>query len=509
MEQPLPSATRSALFLMLVGTITQILSFFYRVALSRLIGAELLGLYQLLMSAYSVLIALTAMGLTAATSNLSAQYLALHDRRGADGVRRLAVGYFLLLLLPVTVIVFKWSDEISVYLLGDARTQLGLILLLPCVLLTGIENIHKHFFYGTGMVKAPAFTELAEQGVRAVAVLGLLLMLPDVYAERRVALIIIGMIICEIVSATTLVILYRHWLGRKPMGKQRGEGGEIRQRVVGMALPIGLNALLGNLIGAANATLLPQKLVEWGLSRQEAMSQFGIICGMTIPMLALPTVLLGSMNLVVVPRISRAVALGNGEAIAHYVGRTVSAVSLSMLPAMGLMAVVGGDLGVLLYGQAGVDNFLLPLVIAMILSCYQSTFCAILNGICRQRSSAIISLLCGVLQLGVTIYCVPKWGLGGYVAGVVLSAGVGVLVAGWRVAVETRVPLRLFQRFVAPALAALLMALCGNLLHRYLSDSGLDVMWSCGATSVFCGILYFAALQGQGVSIGDVIRIKK
>ena len=62
------------------------------------------------------------------------------------------------------------SDFVSVAFLGDARTQLGLILLLPCVALTGVENIHKHFFYGTGVVRPPAVVELMEQFIRAAAV---------------------------------------------------------------------------------------------------------------------------------------------------------------------------------------------------------------------------------------------------------------------------------------------------------------------------------------------------
>ena len=57
-------------------------------------------------------------------------------------------------------------DPISVYLLGGARTQLGLLLLLPCILLTGVENLHKHFFYGTGNIRPPAAVELCEQFIR-------------------------------------------------------------------------------------------------------------------------------------------------------------------------------------------------------------------------------------------------------------------------------------------------------------------------------------------------------
>ena len=123
---------------------------------------------------------------------------------------------FFLLLLPMGAVVIAASDAISVYFLGDARTQLGLILLVPCVALTGVENCHKHFFYGAGLVGPPAVVELLEQLVRTLAVLGLLWAFLPQYPERAVGLIVGGMVICEVFSACVLVVLYRPANGAAP-----------------------------------------------------------------------------------------------------------------------------------------------------------------------------------------------------------------------------------------------------------------------------------------------------
>ena len=80
------AAGSGALFLTVLGTVSQVLGFGYRVALSRMVGAEVMGLYQLLMPVYSVLLSLTAVGLTAAASNLTSQHLALGNGRGAAQV---------------------------------------------------------------------------------------------------------------------------------------------------------------------------------------------------------------------------------------------------------------------------------------------------------------------------------------------------------------------------------------------------------------------------------------
>ena len=146
MSEKMLSAGRGALFLTALSAVSQLLGFGYRVALSRLVGAEVMGLYQLIMPVYSVIMSLTAVGLVSACSNLTSRHLALGSRRAADQTVSTCLKLFFLLLLPVGAVVVLNSDAISVYLLGDARTQLGLILLVPCVALTGVENIHKHFF---------------------------------------------------------------------------------------------------------------------------------------------------------------------------------------------------------------------------------------------------------------------------------------------------------------------------------------------------------------------------
>ena len=180
MAEKMLSAGRGALFLTALSAVSQLLGFGYRVVLSRLVGAEVMGLYQLIMPVYSVLLSLTAVGLTSAVSNLTPQHLALGNRRGAEQTLATCLRIFALLLLPVGAAVVLGSDAISVYLLGDARTQLGLILLVPCAALTGVENFHKHCFYGAGLVRPPAVVELLEQLVRTASVLSLLaLFLPQ------------------------------------------------------------------------------------------------------------------------------------------------------------------------------------------------------------------------------------------------------------------------------------------------------------------------------------------
>ena len=501
------TAGGSVLFLTVLGTLSQLLGFGYRVALSRMVGAEVMGLYQLIMPVYSVLLSLTAVGLTAAVSNLTPQYLALGNSRGIPQLLGTCLKILFLLMVPISAVVLLCYDPISVYWLGDSRTQLGLILLLPCVALTGVENCHKHFFYGAGLVGPPAVVELLEQFVRTLAVMGLLVLFLPQYPERAVGLIVWGMVICEVFSACTLVILYRRRMGRPGPG-DRGSAGARRRQVAAIALPVGFNALLGNLLGAANSTLIPQKLVEGGLTQSQAVSRFGVVCGMTLPMLSLPIVFLGAINLVLAPRLARACALNRREEVRRLVSRAAEAVCLLALPAMALMVVVGPDLGRVLFHQAGVGEYLVPLAAATAMGCLCSVLSAALNAVGEQRAVAAISLLGGAVQLAFTLALVPRPGVGmaGFVAGAVASGGLELALCLWWTARRTGLRPPLFRWLAAPGLASLLAGLTSNLLFRVLKDAGLAPVPAGLAALAFFLVLYLSALQAQGVEARAFLR---
>lgn len=488
-------ASRRIAVLTGLGAMAQILGFGYRVVMSRMVGAEVMGLYQLVMSAYGVIQSLTMIGLTAALSNLTARYLARGDYRSAREVRNSALKAFFFSLAIVGLVTIVASDSISVYILGDARTRLGLILLIPCGALTGIENLHKNIFYGAARPLGPAVAEVVEQVVRAGAVLGLLFCFLPQYPERTVGLILTGMVLCEVVSASVMLGLYRRFTGKMPR-TGRTEKGMYREMGT-IALPVGLNALVGTALGAANSALLPQKLLEGGMGREQAISQLGVISGMTMPMLAMPTVFLGAINLVLMPKVAGAYALGQYGELEKLGRQGVGSAAKLAFPAMAMMTVVGQDLGMLLFGREDTGAFLAPLAAATLMSCFCSVFSGLLNNVGQQQWVAAVSIFGGVVQLlcTLTLAARPEIGLGGYVFGTVLALAleVGLLLILARRTMGLRPDW--YSWLIAPGLAAALGAANAKLLILWLKGQGVPMLYSDGMGCIFALIQYMTALR--------------
>lgn len=496
------STLRSTALLTAVSLFSQGMGFLYRVLLSRLVGSEVMGLYQLVMPVSSVLMSLTAVGFTVACSNLTARYRATGNYKAAGQTVRLCVAGFLGAFAVVALIAAPLSDVISVHLLGDARTRLGLLLLLPCVLLTGLENIHKHSFYGAGIVHPPAFTEICEQVIRMGAVLGLLWRFLPQSPERTVGLIVCGMILCEIFSAVTLTLLYRRFVGRSPAG----DGAErlpLFQRISHIAFPIACTALLGNLMGAATSVIIPQRLVRAGQDVPQAMSAFGVLCGMTMPLLALPTAFISAMGLVLLPRLARSAALGRADAVRRQADKAITVTAWLILPAAALLATLAPPLARALFREESAGQFAAPLSLAVALSCFEAVLAVCLNALGRQTSVARNGLLCGGIQLLFTWYrmALPGVGLGGYVEAVLLSSALG-LVLNWRCLRRAAgLKLRPFPWVVAPGLSALLAGLTVRLLFPLLTRAGFSQETGCLVCFLFGAVLYLSAMMAQGVGM--------
>lgn len=486
------------------GLFGQVLGFFYRIALSRMIGSELMGLYQLIMPVYAVLTSVTATGLTVACSTLSAKYDVQLGRPAVSQVRRQCMKLFFFLLLPVGVVTVIFSDPISVYILGDARTRLGLVLLLPCVLLTGVENLQKHCFFGVERVRPPAFAEMAEQVVRALAVLGLLAVFLPRNGEKTVGLIVLGMVLCEVFSACTLTLLFRRFLGSRERGTLGAKS--LRREIVRIAVPVSGAALLGNLMGSANAILIPQRLVAGGATVSEAMSAFGVINGMTIPMLFLPSAFIGAMGLILTPKLAQTAALGEKKALREQLGRVMMSTSALMMPAMALLVVIGPTLGALLFREPTVGNHILPLAVGVLMSCYQAVLGSSLNGVGKQGRAARNMLISDGVQLAFTFFLVgkPHIGLAGYAAGLWVSSLLGAALNYRDLHRATGLEGHVFSWMVAPALASLLMGLTARLLFCRLTDLGMGPWGACAATGIFAVVLYLVTLQAQGVRKADL-----
>ena len=122
------------------AVITRVLGFIFRIYLSRMLGAEALGLYQVSLSVFMVILTIITSGLPLVISKLSAKFFAKKDSESEGKLvsASLIISVVSSLILVSLVLIFK---NVFSLLFTDDRCYPILVVMLPAVLFSGVYNV--------------------------------------------------------------------------------------------------------------------------------------------------------------------------------------------------------------------------------------------------------------------------------------------------------------------------------------------------------------------------------
>ena len=105
--------------------------------------------------------------------------------------------------------------------------------------------------------------------------------------------------------------------------------------IIGIAAPVTFTRLIITAINSINTILIPQRLMAGGLTNSEAVSLFGIVSGMVLPLLYMPFTITNALYTVIVPHLSEDLATANWTAIRANVTRAVSITTIFAFSGIG------------------------------------------------------------------------------------------------------------------------------------------------------------------------------
>lgn len=479
----------------------QALGFLYRILLSHFAGAEGLGVYRLVNSAYLVLNAGCLSGVTMACSRLSAAYEARGEQDRLSAILRLSFTAFGVMLAGCTAVVLLARDTIAVDLLGDARCARALPYLLLCLALTGVENIFKSLCIGLERMQYTAVSEVGEQAVRIAAVFVLLYTYGGNDYGVIAMLIFAGMVISEVFSALFLTGLYRRQIRRA--GRRAPIDHTLRRQFAVIALPLSISALGSNLLSSAGSVLLPQRLMVAGLTYEQSLSALGVISGMAMPLILLPIALVSSVCTALLPAITAAQAVGNVKRMRSLVGRTISTVGLIALPATAVLVPLAPRLSEVFFGQSLTLPYVAILGVVAVSNYYQMSSGSLLNALGLQHFNLATAISAELIQLALLYrWCArPTLGIYGYLFAMLLSS-MGAFAVNLTVLYRrTGFPLRPLRRFGVPLLCAAALFSWTRAFYR-IFRLYCAAEWSALALTVCsAGVLYVFVLRLFGVRL--------
>lgn len=415
------------LILTVTGLISRTMGFFYRIYLSRLFGEEGMGIYQLLSPVLALSFSLTAAGYQTAISKFVAERSA---KEGRASLGPMAAG--LSISLPLSVIccgvIFCFSDFIARALLLEPRTASMLRILAFSVPLSAVHSCINGYFYGIQKAGVPALSQLSEQLARVgcVYLLSTLALRRGLTPSINVA--VLGLTVGELISMLiSLGAVYLRPVGMQlPAASSFGKKASSRsffvyRSILGMALPLTANRIVLNLLQSIEAVSIPARLKLYGYDTATALSVYGVLTGMAMPLIFFPNALTSAVSVLLLPLISENRALGNKKAVRDASLRTVKYCFLLGFVCLVCFGLFGNLAGRVLFHSALAGHFITTLSFICPFIYLDTTLSSILQGLGMAGRVFLMNAACLLLRLAFVFFAVPCYGITGYLWGMLAS----------------------------------------------------------------------------------------
>ena len=290
---------KGAFVLTLVGLISRVIGFFFRIFLSRSFGTEGIGIYHLIFPAYALCISLSAAGIETALSRLTARYASLGrpDLSRASFQTALFLSTVLSLLCMVCIQIF--AQDIAVFLLNDSRCEPLLKVMSYALPFASVHSCICGYSLGLKQTKIPGISQLVEQCARVLGVYLLYTAAMKETGSAGIILAVCGLVLGEIAGAFYSIFAVRRILYTKSTLSRRTISLylECLRDILKHAVPVTANRISLNLLQSVEVVSIPRSLMLYGFTRSSALSHYGILNGIAMPCILFPSAITNSISM--------------------------------------------------------------------------------------------------------------------------------------------------------------------------------------------------------------------
>jgi stage V sporulation protein B len=453
------------------GIITKALGALFIIPLTRLVGAEGVGLLQMASPVFVTVLVLCASGIPVATSKLVSERLAVGDESGVRQVVSVCLGAMIPVGILLSYALYSGAGSIAAFIVRDPRVLFPLRCLSPAICFVTCSAVFRGYFQGRRIMAPTAVSNVTEQVVRVIVGLGLAYALLPRGVHWSAAGAAIGGS-CGSLAGLLLLVIYFMVVGKKdvtqkgrwkptslstPSPDRRSSLSTLKE-VVRLAWPVTIAALVWPLQDFLSAAIIPTRLQHIGFSVSRSAELYGRLSGMALGLVALPGVVTTAMAINLVPQVAASYAKGQRRRTVQLTKSAVRGALLVGIPASVGLLTLPTEISALVFGDPGAGVPLRIMAFSATFLCLQQTTASVLNGVGKvglPLRNGLIGVACATLANyvftgipGVDIKGAAFGiGLGFLITGILntidcgklTGAGLKLFMTGWRAAVGSAI----------------------------------------------------------------------
>lgn len=381
------------LILTLSGFVVKAIGSINWIILSRILGGEGIGIYQMAFPIYLLALDVSSAGLPIAISIITAEKAAKEDYAGAQRIFRVSLTMLCITALFLSFVVFFGARFlIDEQIIRESRAYYSLIALAPAIFFTTIIAGYRGYLQGWQQMTPTALSQIVEQLVRVVVMLGFAALLLPYGLDYAAGGASLGAGAGGL--AAWLVLIYFYYKLKRSLPKDgpvfpQESIRHILKRLIVLAIPISLSSIMLPVVSNLDLLIVPRRLEVAGYSTAQATELFGYLTGMSVPLINLATILTAAMAMSLVPAISHSFTLKETDEI---YSRTAGAMRISFLvtiPFSVMLYVMAEPVVTFIYNAPAATDATRAVAIAICFLGLHQITTAILQGLKRPKIPVI------------------------------------------------------------------------------------------------------------------------
>ncbi len=470
------------------------LGFIYRIYLSRTIGAEGVGIYQIALSVFAFILIASCSGTPITVSRLMTKYKSEGKNDDAKKLITAGLASTFFIVTPVCLFFLFFGKNFS-FLFADERCADVFIILLPGLIFTSLYSVLRGVFWGNKDFMPYSVTELLEE--LCMIVTGILLINNATSAydgAKRAGFAVLISYVFSFSLATAVFFIRKNKL-RNPKTQFKP--------LLSCAAPVTAMRTVTSLSASLVSVILPAQLIKSGCSGPEALVLYGAALGQAMPILSIPTTLISSFIVVLVPEISESFYGKRNAALKNDIEKAVKFTALLTLLFVPVFTVCGEETGILLFDSYECGNFLSSSAFLMVFMGISSVSTSILNSVGAENETLLVNALGGALML-LSVWLLPEHvGINALLVGLsftyVLTALVNLFLIKRKCSLKPSYFRSLFKSCIAILPSILLGVMLKRIILPYLGV--LFTLLACGIILSAFTLLSYACFGLLDVSI--------
>lgn len=485
----------NAIILCAVSMLMRTVSVSFNVYVSNKAGAEAMGLYALLSGIYGFAVTFATSGINFATMRLVAQALGRNDGAEAKAALKRCAAYAFCFSTAATAWLFLGAEFIGVKMLGDTRTVLSLRILSITLIPIALSSVFNGYFTAVRRVYKNAAIQVCEQAVKIFTVSALLSLLLPRGIEFACAALALGGGVSECFSFLLSFTVFT--IDKKKLKRNKGDQKKhekLTGELLKTAIPIASSAYVRSGLISIEHMLIPVGLEKSGASRSVALSLYGIIQSMVLPIVLFPAALISSFSGLLVPELTECAVKNNKRQIRYICERSIQMALIFAIGTSGIMICFSGELGAVIYPKESTSAYikmLAPLIPIMYLD---TTVDHMLKGLGEQFYSMIVNIADSALSVFLVWFLLPKMGIVGYVVTIYATELINASFSVVRLIKKSGFTPHLFKWIVKPLFSIIGATCISHMVFDVISLDAFSAATSLCIHVIFTIIVYALTL---------------